>query len=308
MTLRLYDFEFNLLEAENNIIKAKWTIYYNGIGNFEIHIPITSRMVRAVTENRYMVAVYGEYSGIVVGKELADELVLYGRTCNWILSKRVSPGFGAITAHPGEYAAELALDAFFDTENFILGACPYAEQIELESREGLLSDIVADCLMRGGLGYEVVFDIKNKNWVLNILKGSENDLVLSEAHKNAYGTKGTFDIIDMATCGVYKENTDDGFVIKSVTNDPEKTGIYRWETLLSAGTKTEAEATLEKLCEKNEITLNVKNLKLNSDYRLGDMVRVQLIKGDYRSTQKKRIKGVEMRALQGVQIESPIFE
>ncbi len=308
MTLRLYDFEFNLLGVENNIIKAKWEIYYNGIGTFQVQLPITSRLVRLVTENRYLVAVQGNFSAIIVGYELGDELVLYGRTCNWILSKRISSGFGATTAQPGAQASMLVRDAFSDTKNFLLGECPDCAETELESDEGRISEIVAECLIQGGLGHEVVFDIKNKSWVFNILKGSESDLVLSEGHKNAYETKGTIDIIDLATCGVYKENTDEGFAVKTITKNPEMTGIYRWEARLGTGTETEARAALEKLGEKNEVTLNVRNLRFGEDYSLGDVVRVQIIKGDYRSTQKKRIKGVEVRLGQGVQLESPIFE
>lgn len=308
MTLRLYDFEFNLLEVENNIIKAKWEIYYNQVGTFQAHLPITSRLVKIVTENRYLVAVQGEFSAIIVGIELEDELVLYGRTCNWLLTKRVSPGFDAITAYPGAYVAGIALDAFSDTENFVPGDCPDSEETELEGEEGLTSAIVSDCLMQGELGHEVVFDIKNKNWVFNILKGHDNDLVLSEGHRNAYETKCTFDIIDLATCGVYKENTDEGPVTKTVIKDPEMTGIYRWEARLGAGSETEAKAALSKLSGNNEITLNVRNLSFGKDYCLGDTVRVQVIKGDYRSTEKKRIKGVEVRIEQGVYLEKPVFE
>lgn len=308
MTLRLYDFEFNLLEVENNVINAKWIVYYNGIGTFQAHLPITSKLVKIVTENRYMVAVQGKFSAIIVGKELEDELVLYGRTCNWLLTKRISPGFDAITAYPGAYAAQIALDAFSDTENFVMGDCPDSEETRLESREGYTADTVSDCLALGNLGYEVVFDIKNKKWVFNVLKGSENDLILSEGHKNAYETKCTFDIIDLATCGVFTENTDEGPVTKTVTKDPEMTGIYRWEARLGTGSETEAKAALSKLSENNEITLNVRNLTFGKDYCLGDTVRVQIIKGDYRSTEKKVIKGVEMRMEQGVYLEKPVFE
>ena len=175
MTLRLYDFEFNLLEVENNVIKAKWAVYYNGIGSFEVHLPLTSKLAKVVVDNRYLVAVWDRFSAIIVGFEMTDELVLFGRTCNWLLSKRISPGVVQTTAFPGKYAAEIALSAFSDTENFVLGSVPESQEESIEYSDGQTSKIVADCLALGGLGHEVCFDIKNKRWVLNILKGDEND-------------------------------------------------------------------------------------------------------------------------------------
>lgn len=308
MTLRFYDFEFNLLESENNVFKAKWAIYYNDIGTFEAHLPLTSKIVGLVAENRYLVAVQGRLSAIIVGKELRDELIIYGRTCNWLLSKRVSPAIEKLSARPGTRAAEIALAAFSDVENFVAGDIADADVAEFESGEGLISDIVSDCLAAGKLGHEVVFDYTNKRWVLNILNGSETELILSEGHRNAYDAKISSDILDLATCGVYNEETEDGFVSTSLPGDTERTGIYRWEALLDGSTATEAAVSLGKRCEKSEATLNVRGLAFGIDYALGDIVRIQIIKGKYRTTQKRRINGVEVRTEQGVCIEQPVFE
>lgn len=308
MTLRFYDFEFNLLESENNVIKAKWAIYYNDIGTFEAHLPLTSKIVGLVAENRYLVAVQGKLSAIIVGKELRDELIIYGRTCNWLLSKRVSSAIEKLSAKPGTRAAEIALAAFSDVENFVAGDVADAGATEFESGEGLISDIVSDCLATGKLGHEVVFDYTNKRWVLNILSGSETDLILSEGHRNAYDAKISSDILDLATCGVYNEETEDGFVSASLPGDTERKGIYRWEALLDGSTATEAAVSLGKKSERSEATLNVRGLVFGIDYALGDVVRIQIIKGKYRTTQKRRISGVEVRREQGVCTEQPIFE
>lgn len=308
MTLRFYDFEFNLLGVENNIIKVRWTILYNGTGTFEAHLPLTSSVAEIVTENRYIVAVQNGFSAIIVGKEFSDELVLYGRTCNWILSKRVIDGFEKTAIKPAEYAVQTALSAFSDVSNFVSENVPDSEDVEFEHGDGLLSELVVDCLKVAELGHELVFDIKNKSWVLNILKGNESELIFSEGHRNAYSTKGAFDIIDLATCGRYIENGDNGDVAKIVVKDEEKTGIYRWEARLMANNEAAAQNELAGKDEKNEITMNVQGVKFGKDYCLGDTVRVQLIKGDYRHTQKRRIKGVEIRMEQGIYTEQPIFE
>ena len=203
---------------------------------------------------------------------------------------------------------QVACDAFSDTENFVSGAICESNALELEHNEGYASDIITKCLGMGELGHELVFDIKNKQWVFNVLKGSENDLILSEGHRNAYSATGTFDILDLATCGTYTETTEDGSVNKKVVKYPDKTGIYRWEKRLFCDNESEATEELSKADEKTEITLSVRNVEFGKDYRLGDTVRVQIIKGNYRKTQKRKIKGVDFRTQQGVRTEQPIFE
>ena len=44
------------------------------------------------------------------------------------------------------------------------------------------------------------------------------------------------------------------------------------------------------------------------DYFLGDTVRVQIIKNDYKVTKRLRIKGVELASKPGGYTEKPIFE
>ena len=77
---------------------------------------------------------------------------------------------------------------------------------------------------------------------------------------------------------------------------------------LSGKNQNEADVSLSKRAEKNEITLKVKGARLGEDYSLGDIVRVQIIKGIYRSTVRRRIVGVEVRFEQGISDEQPIFE
>ncbi len=307
MILRFYDFEFNLLYAEPKLIKSKWTVYYNGVGNFEAHLPLTSEAMEIVINNRYIVVVQGGFSAIVVGKELRDELIIYGRTCNWLLTKRIAPEAELVSKKAGEIATELVLSAFSDVENFILGDIADTDTIDFEYGRRAAIDVVTDCLERSGAGHSLIYDYRNKKWVFNILKGIENDIILSEANKNAYDTRLCTDIIDLATCGWYNVETEDGFVRTYLDGDTDKKGIYRWETELSGKNENEAGAELSKKSEENEVTLKTKGAKLLENYSLGDIVRVQIIKGIYRNTVKRRIIGVQTRFEQGIREEQPIF-
>ena len=114
--------------------------------------------------------------------------------------------------------------------------------------------------------------------------------------------------MDFATCGKYDKKTDDGYVSTALLGDTDKKGIYRWEAKLTGSTETEAQLSLNKLCEKNKISMSVNDVFWGRDYALGDVVSLQIIKGDYRKTVKRRMLGVEISVEEGVYKEQPIFE
>ena len=85
--IRIYDYEFNLLHIEHDIVSCNWTIHENAIGSFEMHFPLTSNLISVIMQNRYLVAVQGKKQAIITGRQVNTEGVLYGRTCNWLLSR-----------------------------------------------------------------------------------------------------------------------------------------------------------------------------------------------------------------------------
>lgn len=306
--LFVYDFEFNLLLVETGIIKSRWVVYYNDVGTFEAHLPITSELTRIVSENQYLVVKQHGLSAVIVGKELGNELVLYGRTCNWLLSKRITPKRSSETVYPGSLAVEMVKEAFSDVANFVTCDAPKGEQAEFETRQGTTINAVRDCLALSNLGHELSFNDKTGNWEFSVLEGAESELILSEAHKNACDTKISSDILDLATCGVYDKKTATGYTSTEIAGDSEKTGIYRWEAELFGETENEAKNSLEKLTQKNKISMTTNEISWKKDYALGDVVRLQIIKGAYRTTEKKRVSGVEITTRQGEYSEQPIFE
>ncbi len=308
MILYVYDFEFNLLLAETGIIKTRWVVYYNDVGTFEAHIPITSELTRIVSENQYLVVKQHGLSAIIVGKELGEELILYGRTCNWLLSKRITPEMAISTVSSGQKAGEMVREAFSDVSNLVISNVPEGNQVEFECMENETLNSVRDCLKLSNLGHELCFNEKTKKWEFSVLEGTEKELILSEAHRNAFDTKISSDILELATCGVYHKKTEDGYTSTKITGDADKTGIYRWEANLFGETEKEAQISLEKLAPKSKISVIVNDISWKKDYALGDTVRLQIIKGAYRTTEKKRINGVEIVAYQGEYTEQPIFE
>lgn len=89
--------------------------------------------------------------------------------------------------------------------------------------------------------------------------------------------------------------------------DTEQTGIYRWESVLSAQTESEAESELTGKKKEQSITLMSRNLEYGSDYSLGDIAYVQKVAGQARFTQKKQITAVTIWYEQGNFGQQPEF-
>lgn len=308
MMLFIYDFDFNLLLVEKGIIRSRWVVYYNDVGTFEAHLPATSELCRIVSENPYLIVKQHGLSAIVVGYELSDELIVYGRTCNWLLTKRITPETPTKTALAGEMASQFVEEAFYDVDNFVLNTLALGESVEFKTEEDTTFSAVKNCLEISGLGHELDFDEKDKKWEFNIFSGSENEIILSEAHKNACNTGISFDILDYASCGNYEKETANGVKNVQVVKDSDKTGILRWEVKLSGETEEEAEKELQSLNQKYELTMDTYGISWKKDYALGDTLRIQVIKGDFKRNEVRKVIGVEISVEQGSYKESPILK
>ncbi len=308
MMLFVYDFESNLLLAEKSIIRSRWVVYYNDVGTFEAHLPATSDLSRIVSENPYLVIKQHSLSAVVVGYELSDELVIYGRTCNWLLSKRITPKIAKKAVFAGEKTAEMVRDAFSDVTNFEIKSIVSGDKTEFETEEGTTLSAVCKCLDNSGLGHEITFNEKDNKWEFNIFSGKENEIILSEAHKNAYNTGISFDLLDYVSCGKYEKETSNGIKTVDIVKDAEKTGIYRWETKLSASSEDEAKKELDILNEKYELSMDTEGISWKKDYDLGDVLRLQVIKGSFKKNEKRKVMGVEIFVEQGVYKETPILK
>lgn len=312
--LKFYGYDFEFLFAEPHCISTRWNLAYNGTGTFEAHLPFSSDAVRLASENPYLVVKEGANTALVTGYAADGDFALYGRTCNFLLSKRVTKAFGTKSGTADSVARDIVSAAFEDVQNFTLGeALNLSESIDFTKNDNLLtSEAVKGCLKMQSLGHEVVFDTANKQWVYKSLMGRELDLIFSEANKNAFDARFTCDILDLADCGYYEKQTEQDGVKSTETayigTEGTKSGIYRWEALLNSKSEAEAQSELSRQSARNEASLKVRSAVFGKDFCLGDIVRVQIIKGSLRKTVKKRISAVEIQSRNGFEITQPVFE
>jgi len=298
--LLFYNFNFDLLYAEKGVIQSSWTLYFNKIGTFEAHFPITSNLLKILSENRYLVVREADKTAIVIGYEAGKDLIVYGRTPNWILTKRIAPTQESVSEAAAVICKNLLESTMSDVTNFEVAATSTTQNVTIE-RNSLTTvyDAVSDCLSLADLGHELCFDTKNRKWIFKFLKQETVPLLISESNKNAYDTVINEDILDLANCGYYG---DDGFI------SGEETGIYKWEAILNGESEEEASISLTKYKNNGRVTLSSKNISFGVDYKLGDIVRIQITKGSIRTTLNKYISGVSIDSKDGVVKESPIFE
>lgn len=318
---RLYDFEFNLLYIENECMSAEWYFKYNGIGTFEGHFKLNGERIRILDENPYIVIIQGDYQAIITGRQIiGNELILYGRTVNWLLSKRVTPKFSTYRLDIGTNAEDIARwavkSAFADVDNFVL-----ADRIGLEYSGHFwrnvynpTSDVIADCLKNAGAGHRLVFDRDTKTWIFSIYKGTQNPLTISVGNKTAYSMVYDEDLQDYCSGGWYEAsegeegNSESESIWKNISNDDGKTGIYRWESVISASSESEVRSILKKREKTKDCQLKSSGVRYGVDYNLGDTVRVQYEYGDYKVSKKQRISGVRIWLECANEGQLPTFE
>lgn len=204
--IRFYGFDFKLLHTENEFLSSNWTVYYNDIGTFEAHFDLQSDTLPIVMENDYLVAVQGNLSAVIVGKKLADELIIYGRTCNWILTKRVTDAFsnttGAIDSLVNTKVEEAFSDSPLVAEN-TLSNPPMITASRDDKCETF--SFVQESLQLANLGHKLEFDPVNSLWIFKIQKGNQdNPLVVSTVNRNAYDVSMESDLLNLCTQGWYK--------------------------------------------------------------------------------------------------------
>jgi len=314
--LRIYDFDFNLLAVESKIISSNRKTYFRGRGTAEIHLPKTAKCIKTLFENRYLLMTQGDYQAIITGKQIGSDCVIYAKTPEWILSKRVLKSFEEMTEGAESFVRRMVRRAFSDCDNFILGEiCGIEDEVTVfEESYCVLESVIKDVLKKCDAGYKVSFDIPNRKWVFKVIKGIERPILIAEDCLNASNSEYIFDIQDYISAGFYERelNEDESengqkTLWTEIIKD-KNSGILRWEKVLSSYTESDAKREVDAADIEESITARVRNLQFGKDYGLGDVVMLSLNMNELKRTKKYRITGVEIWEESGDEGEQPIFE
>ncbi|MBO5136453.1 MAG: hypothetical protein J6C17_03635 [Clostridia bacterium] len=304
-----YDFHFDFLCSVPDFISVNLTEYFNKVGTAEIHIPKESEKAHKILDTDFLVACYKGHSFIITTKVYEEDLTLYGRTMNFILTKRVTDSNTFNDAFLESSVRKLIKSSFIDSSivrlndsHFILG-----ESIENTSKitcaiyeNENLSEVVCEMLDTQNLGHSVTFDTINKKWIFSLLKGKEiRDIILSPENRNAHNLCYTHDILDYINT---TRNT-------TVGTDRDLTGLFAFQGTINVSGTERKKDKIKRLGRKKRVTVKTSDFIHGRDYNLGDTVRVQMRIGDKNICITKKIIGVSKWAERGEGIgEEPILE
>ncbi|MDD4690137.1 MAG: hypothetical protein PHE51_10375 [Eubacteriales bacterium] len=306
MDIRFYDFEFNLVYIVSDWTSVNWELHYNKVGTFELHLPLHTDICKMLENNKYLVAIQGDKQAIITGKMLSDEIVIHGRTTNWILTKRVILPF-VITKETqiGEIILTNLGKIFDQQDNFylpqtIVGSSTI-NSYELKKAKDASTFLIEMC-EQSALGHRVKFIPSKHRWELEILKGDEKHFIISQDNKNAYQPKLTWDNLDMCNGIYYKDANDTYRLIPS-----NKLGIYRWYDVSENDNLSDAKADMSGHTEHTMLTYNTTYFLHGKDYMIGDSVFVETSFGGNKKRQKKVITGIRIWNEGNSDGECPIF-
>ncbi len=206
-----YDFDFNRLADFNKFISFNIEKKYCGYGSAEIHYSLAnSEVLTLLEENPYMFFVAGEHSAIVTGWRVGEDIAIFGRTPEWLLTKRGVREMSFESETPENIVRSIisaeAGDFVTPGDEVGLGT---AEKY-LTNKVRVLYDVVCEVLGGQSLGFKLVPDINLKQFVFSAYQGKESLCMISQSSRTAYDMTYTVEKQDMATkSGWYEQKYTD---------------------------------------------------------------------------------------------------
>ncbi len=244
-----YDFDFNRLADFPRFISLNFEKNYCGYGAAELHFSLAeSEVITLLENNPYIFFKEGENSAIVTGWKIGEDIAVFGRTPEWLLTKRGVQAF----SQSGATAEVIARDAVSSAAgDFIaLGDLTGVGTAQSYSTDkvGVLHEVVCEVLNSQNLGFRVVPDIEVKQFVFLVYQGQESLCMISPSNRTAYDMTYTVEKQDMSTnSGWYEQKYTDMGGWDAYNNSPslsngDSSNAYKFyeitsETYYQSGSK-----------------------------------------------------------------------
>lgn len=298
-----YDFDLNIMGIFARYISLNMTRKYSGYGTLELHFPRSeARLIELLSRSDYMIVDCEHGQAIVTGWRIDDDIAVFGKTPEWLMTKRAIANFKA-ESRTGESAAYLAVESGMG--DFVTVCAEKgigtAKNFENEGAKTVY-DIVRDALEKDKLGFRLYIDFDEKTFNFEVYCGEERDALFSESARTAHDAVYTREIEKKVSGGVWYERKSVGANGMEVrewvqTDAGEEVGAKRWNAVLSAlMTDCEAEAEAKRYRAEECIECGVRRLELGKDYDLGDIIRLQFEYEAFKRAMKRRVCAVEIHS------------
>lgn len=308
------DIVFYTLDFERLYILPQYTVNkgyisanvqkdFNGVGSFEILFADEGLRKLIIQHRENLMFEWNGVQGILCAyRDDTGGFRVTGETLNGLLKRIVIPSTATTLNSDVETLARSAVGSAASW--LTLGDAKGFEKAVSYSTDTYKSaDVyISDLLKLDNAGYEIKADFTNKQFVFEVLKSNERNLILSTNNLNAYDFIETYINRTVAYGGYYPKKQDDTTVWTYITLDKELNGVYKKDVVLSAKTEEEALQELKSMIADTETEMKTRNVTYGVDYVLGDVVRVQ----NNDTAVRKRITSIVMSQENGY-IENPIF-
>lgn len=291
MDIRFYDFEFHLLHIlpdfsnDRGVISMNTTTEFNGSGSFEL-VFRDMELKQIIADNRdHLIVCWNGFQGYATGYQwAAGNDRVFGEHLNGLLKRRVIPKTAGALKGTVKTLANNAVETHFDWLSVKEGSSSGTEIEFWKNTYHPGNEWIEDLLDKDGAGYRITADFALGKYWFEVLKSENNPLILSENNLNAYDFQESYDNKDLATGGWFEEKTEetkeDGttetvHVWKRTALNANADGIYRRDVVLSTDNETEAKNMLKAKKTFYSVTSKTRNIQFGTDYRIGDILRVQ---------------------------------
>lgn len=200
MDINFYNFDFTLIATFPRVISVNFQKKYCGFGTAEIHFSINEKdIIYMLEKNAYLFFKAGENSAVVTGWRIGEDISVFGRTPEWLLTKRGVEAFeeNLATAEVIARNAVASAAADFVTLGDLAGLGE--NQSYSTDKVRVLHDVVCEVLGSQNLGFKVVPDIEKKTFVFSVYLGQETLCMVSPSYRTAYDLEYAVEKQDMVT-------------------------------------------------------------------------------------------------------------
>lgn len=307
--ITFYDLNFNRLyilpqfAINKGYISAYAQKDFNGVGSLEV-VFIDNDLKKLVKQYRdnLMIEWNGFFGILSAYRDEPKGVRITGDSLNGLLKRIVIPSTATTLTGNVE---EIVFSALRSAASWLVRgeSKNFEKVVNYSSDTYKTADVyISDLLKLDKAGYEIKPDFEGRQFVFEVLKSNEIDLLLSTNNKNAYDVSEVYINRSVAYGGWYPKKVDNETSWEYITLDDSLTGVFKKDTVLKAKTEAEAYQELRSLIAESEMELKTRGVTYGTDYVLGDIVRVQ----NDDVAEKKHITGVIMSQENGY-IENPIF-
>lgn len=244
MDISFYDFDFNRLADFNRFMSFNAERNYCGYGTAEIHFSFDNiDIINLLENNQYIFFVANNCSAIVTGYKITEDIAVYGRTCEWLLTKRGVNIFSYENQNIEELTRNIVSSSAGDfvTLDNIVGIGEDTSFAIDKVRN--LHDVVCEILNTQKLGFKLEPSIKEKQFIFSVYSGKKQLVTLSPSNRTAYDMSYVVENQDTVTrSGWYERKLTDLGEWNASNNTPRisnntKTNAYTYYKVSAAGTQ-----------------------------------------------------------------------